>query len=237
MPTAPRLSSLTPIASGTLTISGRMITNDGAASSVPAAARFAPSSVLSASVRAAGSSRSAGVIQSARSGLSSIWWCASWISVRAVICSPPSCAAVHAGRLAGAGVFSIIRFASAVTAAGSPPLPPLPLPQAHSAASTRTLRRDDRADILSLERGQHLTGLETVDDLQLPAPLRARQVLDDDALDDDVGQAARCQLLRGDPRDVRRGRRLLRIVGVEAVLVLDEDRAARAEELRGQEHA
>ena len=51
------------------------------------------------------------------------------------------------------------------------------------------------------------------------------------------GRSRSIELLRGDPRDVRRGRVLLRIVGVEAVLVLDEDRARRAEDLGRQEHA
>src|SRR5690242_10840625 len=106
----------------------------------------------------------------------------------------------------------------------------------HPARSAR-LSRDDRAHILALECGEYLTLLETVDDLQLLAPARAGQVVEQHALDDDVGQVALGKLLGLDPRDVRRRRILLRIVGVEAVLVLDVDGAARAEELAGEEHA
>src|SRR5205823_3253981 len=89
-----------------------------------------------------------------------------------------------------------------------------------ASASTPAIssRRDDRADIFALQRREHLAALEAVDDLQLLAPARTRQVVDDDALDDQVGQVARGELARGDPRDVRRLRILLRIVGVQAVL-------------------
>src|SRR3954469_12259251 len=89
-------------------------------------------------------------------------------------------------------------------------------------ASRRRSRTDDRADIFPPERGQHLAGFEAVDDLELLAPLRARQVLDDDALEHDVGQAARDELGGGDRRDVGRRRVLLGVIAVQAVLVLDE---------------
>src|SRR6476646_3812714 len=47
---------------------------------------------------------------------------------------------------------------------------------------------DDRPDIFALESARHLPALQTVDDLQLGAEARARQVLDDDALEDQVRQ-------------------------------------------------
>src|SRR5690606_16710508 len=73
-------------------------------------------------------------------------------------------------------------------------------------------RADDRTDILALEGGEHLAGLEAVDDLQLLAPPGARQVLDDHALDDEIGEVAVDELPRCDARDVRGVRVLLRIV-------------------------
>src|SRR3954452_25122744 len=130
-------------------------------------------------------------------------------------------------------MFCAIFAASALTSAGSASGVFAGDLQPQSVATSARLRRDDRSNILSLECSEHLTGLEAVDDLQLLAPACARQVVDDDALDDDIGQVALDQLPGGDPRDVRGGGVLLRIVGVEAVLVLDEDRAARAEELAG----
>src|SRR5262249_11732624 len=109
--------------------------------------------------------------------------------------------------------------------------------EASAAAARARSRADDRADIFTLERGQHLAGFESIDDLQLLAPLRARQVLDDDALEHDVGLAARDELDGRDRRNMGRGRVLLGIVGVEAVLILDEQRAPRAEELGRQKYA
>ena len=57
------------------------------------------------------------------------------------------------------------------------------------------------------------------------------------ALDDQIVEVARQQLLHADARDVRRVRVLLRIGGVEPVLVLDVDHLPCAEHLGDQEAA
>src|SRR4051794_13889833 len=132
------------------------------------------------------------------------------------------------------GMLLISCFASAATFPGSAS-GTLGCRQAASATSSR-LCRDDRADILAFESREDLARLEAVDDLQLLAPARAGQVVDHDALEDEVIEVAIDQLLGRDPRDVRGGRLLLRIVGVQAVFILDEDRALRAQELAREEH-
>jgi len=57
-------------------------------------------------------------------------------------------------------------------------------------------------DIFSLERGEHLSGFETVDDLQLLATSAARRGKYSThlALDDEVREVALDQLLRSDVR-------------------------------------
>src|SRR5690348_11359323 len=110
------------------------------------------------------------------------------------------------------------RSASLRTFSGSASGAFLPQPVTSASAASASLCRDDRADIFSFERREHVAADEAVDHLQLLAPLRARQVLDDHALDDDIVEVAVDEILGGDARDVRRAGVLLGIVRVEAVL-------------------
>src|SRR5881394_1007199 len=88
-----------------------------------------------------------------------------------------------------------VTFAGSASGAGGAALPHA------TSASSAALCRDDRAGILALESGEHLARLQAVDDLQLLAPAGAWQVIDDDALDNQIVEVARDQLLRGDARD------------------------------------
>src|SRR5690606_18831709 len=96
---------------------------------------------------------------------------------------------------------------------------------ASSPAERPRSARDDRSDIFSLERARDLTFDEPVHDLDLRAEARALEVLEHDALDDQVREVALDGLLRRDARDVLGLRVLLRVVGVQAVFVFDVDRA------------
>src|SRR6266545_3924087 len=102
---------------------------------------------------------------------------------------------------------------------------------ARTAAATHSVLVDDRADILAFQRAGQVAAPESVDDLDLGAEAGAGQVLDDHALDDEVGQIAVQERARSDAPDERRARPLLGVVLVEAVLVLDEQTAARAQHL------
>src|SRR6266850_895404 len=93
-------------------------------------------------------------------------------------------------------------------------------PTATRAARSSTLSMDDRADVLPLHRRGEGSGLEPVDDLDLPSVPRVADVVEQDPLHDQVVEVHGGELVDVDARDEACAPVLLRVRGIEAALVL-----------------
>src|SRR5438270_1470804 len=93
-----------------------------------------------------------------------------------------------------------------------------------------SIRRDDRADVLAIERPCQIAALQPVDYLNRAAIGRSWQQLQNTALDDHILQVELGQFGHRDLRNKLGAAILLRVGGVKAVFVFDEDHRLRSED-------
>src|SRR5690554_2249339 len=98
-------------------------------------------------------------------------------------------------------------------------------------AAVRSVTGDQRPHVLAVEGARDVARFQAVDHLDAAAVPGALHEVQHRPLDDDVLRVELLQLADRDPGDEGGVRVLLRVGGVEALLVLDEDHAPGTEHL------